>query len=145
MHRFRQAIRCFTGCLLLGLVGCAVESPRPVLIRSIFVEEPSGAPSPDLSRSAEVVHDTAVRALMARGYVATMEPAAADARVRFAWFARPLGVARPKGRVSLRMVVLAHDGTSLRSIDIFSDEQVGFLTDERIAEHVRAKLGTVDF
>lgn len=101
--------------------------------------------APELSGCAEVVHDTAVRALTARGYVAAMEPGTADAWLRFAWIARPLDAGRPEGRLTLRMTLVARDGTLLRSAEVFADAPSGFLTKERVADLVRAKLAAFAF
>jgi hypothetical protein len=145
MHRLRPAIRCFMAGLFLGLAGCATESPRPSLVRSIFVEEPAGLPSPELSGCSEIVHDTAVRALRSRGYVAALEPATADAWLRFTWFSRPLDAGRPEGRLTLRMTLMTRGGSLLRSVDVFAEAQSGLLTKERVADLVRAKIGAAEF
>lgn len=131
--------------LFLGLAGCATESPRPSLVRSIFVEEPAGLPSPELSGCSEIVHDTAVRALRSRGYVAALEPATADAWLRFTWFSRPLDAGRPEGRLTLRMTLMIRGGSLLRSVDVFAEAQSGLLTKERVADLVRAKIGAAEF
>ena len=131
--------------LFLGLAGCAAESPRPSLVRSIFVEEPAGLPSPELSGCSEIVHDTAVRALRSRGYVAALEPATADAWLRFTWFSRPLDAGRPEGRLTLRMTLMTRGGSLLRSVDVFAEAQSGLLTKERVADLVRAKIGAAEF
>jgi hypothetical protein len=142
MHRPRLAILSFLGCLLLGFGGCAVETPGSLPVRSIYVEEAIGAPSPDLAQCADVIHDTSVRVLRGRGFVAAMEPSAADAFLRATWSARPSTAGMPDGRVSLRMSLVARDGTLLRAIDLVADLPAGFLTKERIADLVRTKLDT---
>lgn len=143
MHRPWLAILSILGCLSLGLGGCAVDSPRPVPVRSIYVEEAVGAPSPDLAQCADVIHDTSVRVLSDRGFIAAMEPFAADAFLRATWSARPSSAGKLDGWVSLRMTLVARDGTLLRSVDLVADVPAGFLTKERIADLVRAKLDTL--
>jgi len=143
MHRPWLAILSILGCLSMGLGGCGVDSPRPVLVRSIYVEVPVGAPSPDLAQCADVIHDTSVRVLSDRGFVAAMEPSAADAFLRATWSARPSSAGTLDGRVSLRMTLVARDGTFLRSVDLVADMTAGFLTKERIADLVRTKLGAI--
>ena len=75
MHRFRQATLRFLGCLTLGLAGCAGPDAPPVLVRSVYVEEVTRAPSPALALCGDVIHDTSVRVLQSRGYVAATERA----------------------------------------------------------------------
>ncbi len=140
MHRLRQAILSFVGCLLLGLGGCSAGSPTPVLVRSIFVEVALCAPSPDLAQYADVIHDTSVRVLIGRGYVAAMEPAVADAFLYAVWIARPMTAGTPQGRVTLRMTLVAQDGSVLYSVDTVVDTPVGFLSKERISDLIRTKL-----
>lgn len=112
-------------------------------VRSIYVDEPVGAPAPELTRSADVIHDTAVRLLLGRGYVAAIDPEHADAFLRAVWVVRPMAAGRPDGRVTLRMVLEARDGQVLAGVDVVSDAPVGFLSDARIAELVRSKLGPI--
>ncbi len=143
MHRLRQATLSFLGCLLLGLSGCTAGSPLPGLIRSIYVEEPSGVPTPDLAQYAAVIHDTSVRVLVERGYVAAMEPATADAFLHAVWIARPAIAGTPQGRVTLQMTLVSRNGVVLRVLDIVTDTPAGFLSRERISDHIREKLGTI--
>ena len=143
MHRQRLAILSFLGCLLLGVCGCSVESSRSVHVRTIYVEEAAGAPSPDLAQFADVIHDTSVRVLMSRGYFAAVEPTVADAFLRVTWSARPSTAGVPEGRVSLRMSLVDRDGRQLHAVDLVADVPSGFLTKERLADLVRSKLGTL--
>lgn len=132
----------FLGCLLAGLVGCAVDVPKPLLIRSIYVEGATGAPSADLARSADTIHDTSVRTLRQVGFTAATEPAEADAFLRATWFVRPAVAGKPEGRVTLRLSLVARDGTLVQVDDVVADLPAAFLTDERIADLVRARLAT---
>jgi hypothetical protein len=143
MHRLKQAILSFLGCLLLGLGGCSAGSPPPRLVRSIFVEEASGAPSPDLAQCADVIHDTSVRVLIDRGYLAAMDPAVADAFLHAVWITRPAIAGTPQGRVTLRMTLVSRDGAVLSVLDIVTDTPAGFLSRERISDHIREKLGAI--
>ena len=143
MHRLRPAILCFIGVVLLGFFGCSAGSPKAGLIRSIYVEEPSGAPPPDLAQYGDVIHDTSVRILIERGYVAAMEPASADAFLRASWVARPAVTGTPQSRVTLRMTLVSPGGAVLSVLDIVTDTPAGFLSRERISDHVREKLGTI--
>lgn len=133
----------FLGCLLVGLAGCALEAPKTPLIRSIYVEEAVGAPSPELGRCADAIHDTSVRVLRERGYVAAMEPADADAILRATWSSRPSDFGVSGGRVTLRMTLVSRDGTLLQAADVIAEARAEFLTADRIADHVRAKVGAV--
>jgi hypothetical protein len=143
MHRPAQGFVCLWGVLLLGLAGCAVTPTKPLLVRRIFVEEASGAPSPELALCAAVIHDTSVRVLQDLGYVASQEPAEADAFLHAAWTARPATAGTPEGRVSLRVTMIGRDGAVMKEVDVIHDARAGFLTRERIADQVRAKLGSL--
>jgi len=143
MHRPRQAIRSFLGCLFLGFCGCSVGSPQPVLVRNIYVEEVAGAPSPELAQCAEIIHDTSVRVLKARGFIAAVDPSDADAFLRAIWIARPMTAEKPEGRVTLRMTLVDRDGAVLSAVDAVADAPAGFLTKERIADLIRMKLGII--
>ena len=143
MHRLKQAILSFLGCLLLGLGGCSVSPPKAVLVRSIYVEEASGAPSLDLAQCADVIHDTSVRVLIDRGYVAAMDPAVADAFLHAVWIAKPMTAGTPQRRVTLRMTLVTRDGMVLHSVDAVVDTPAGFLSKERIADLIREKLGVI--
>ena len=143
MHRLRQAILSFLGCLLLGLGGCSVGTPQPVLVRSVYVAEASGAPSADLAQHADVIHDTSVRVLMGRGYVAAMDPAGADAVLYAVWIARPMTVGTLQGRVTLRLTLVARDGAVLYAVDAVADAQSAFLSKDRIADLIRSTLGKI--
>jgi hypothetical protein len=143
MHRLWPAISCFLGVVLLGFVGCSVGTPQPVLVRSVYVEEASGAPSDDLAQYADVIHDTSVRVLIERGYVAAMEPASTDAFLRACWVARPANAGTPQSRVTLRMTLVSRDGAVLSVLDIVTDTPAGFLSRERISDHIREKLGAI--
>ena len=141
MHRFRQATLRFLGCLALGLAGCAAPDAPPVPVRSVYVEEAVGAPSPALALCGDVIHDTSVRVLRSRGYVAATEPAGADAILSAVWSGRPVGAGMPVGKVSLRLTLADRSGRVRESIDVFSDAQASFLSKERIADHIREQLG----
>jgi hypothetical protein len=141
MHRFRQATLRLLGCLALGLAGCVGRDTPPVLVRSVYVEEAIGAPSPALARCVDVIHDTSVRVLQYRGYVAATEPAGADAILYAAWYARPASAGMPVGKVSLRLTLVDRSGRVLQTFEVFSDAQASFLSKERIAELVREQLG----
>ena len=141
MHRFRQATLRFLGCLALGLAGCAGPDAPPVLVRSVYVEEAFGAPSPALALCGDVIHDTSVRVLRSRGYVAAAESAGADAILYPVWYGRPVSSGMPVGKVSLRLTLADRSGRVLESIDVFSDAQASFLSKERIADHIRERLG----
>ena len=141
MHRLRPAILSFLGCLLLGLGGCVGPAAPPVLVRSVYVEEAVGAPSPALALCGDVIHDTSVRVLRSRGYVAATEPAGADAILHAAWYARPVSAGSPVVKVSLRLTLANRSGSVLDSFDVISDAQASFLSKERIADLVRERLG----
>ena len=140
MHRIRQATLRLLGCLALGLAGCAGPDVPPVLVRSVYVEEAIGAPSPDLALCGDVIHDTSVRVLRSRGYVAAMERAGADAILYATWSARPVGVGSPVGKVSLRLTLADRSGRELDSFDVISDVPASFLSKARIADLVRERL-----
>lgn len=131
---------CFSACLLAGFVGCADVSPGGASLRRVFVEDTARSPSPSLARSADVIHDTAVRTLLRHGYLAAAEPAEADAFLRSAWHSAPADAGLPDGRVSLRMTLVGRDGTRHREFEVIAAAPARFLTDERIADLVRAKL-----
>jgi hypothetical protein len=141
MHRPRLAILSFLGCLALGLAGCVGPDAPPVLVRSVYVQEAIGAPSPSLALCVNVIHDTSVRVLQSRGYVAATEPAGADAILYAAWYARPVRSGMPVGKVSLRLTLVDRSGKVLESFEVFSDAQASFLSKERIADLVREQLG----
>ena len=140
MHRFRQATLRFLGCFALGLAGCAGPDAPPVPVRSVYVEEVTRAPSPALALCGDVIHDTSVRVLQSRGYVAATERAGADAILYAAWFARPVSPGLPVGKVSLRLTLADRSGRVLDSFDVISDQQASFLSKERIADLVRDQL-----
>ena len=141
MHRFRQATLRFLGCLALGLAGCAGPDTPPVMVRSIYVEEAIGAPTPALALCGDVIHDTSVRVLRSRGYVAATEPSGADAILSAAWYARPVSSGGPAGKVSLRLTLTDRSGRVLDTLDVITDAQASFLSKDRIADLVRARLG----
>jgi hypothetical protein len=141
MHRFRQATLRFLGCLALGLAGCAGPDAPPVLVRSVYVEEAVGAPSPALALCGDVIHDTSVRVLRSRGYVAAAERAGADAILYAVWYSRPVRPGMPVGKVSLRLTLEDRSGRVLDSFYVISDQQASFLSKERIADLVRDQLG----
>ena len=143
MHRLRRAILCFLGVVSLGFGGCSAGSPAPGLVRSIYVEDSSGVAPPDMAQYADVIHDTSVRVLVERGYVASMEPASADAFLRASWVVRPAIAGTPQGRVTLQMTLVSRDGAVLRVLDIVTDTPAGFLSRERISDHIREKLGAI--
>ena len=141
MHRFRQTTLRFLGCLALGLAGCAGPDAPPVQVRSVYVEEVTRAPSPALALCGDVIHDTSVRVLRSRGYVAAAERAGADAILYAAWYARPVRPDMPVGKVSLRLTLADRSGRVLDSFYVISDAQASFLSKERIADLVREQLG----
>ena len=141
MHRFRQATLRFLGCLALGLAGCVGPDAPPVMVRSIYVEEAIGAPTPALALCGDVIHDTSVRVLRSRGYVAATEPAGADAILYAAWYSRPVSSGMPVGKVSLRLTLTDRSGRVLDTLDVITDAQASFLSKDRIADLVRARLG----
>jgi hypothetical protein len=110
-------------------------------VRSVYVQEAIGAPSPSLALCVDVIHDTSVRVLQSRGYVAATEPAGADAILYAAWYARPVRSGMPVGKVSLRLTLVDRSGRVLESFEVFSDAQASFLSKERIADLVREQLG----
>jgi hypothetical protein len=126
---------------LLGLVGCAGPEGPPVLVRSVYVEEAIGAPSPELALCGDVIHDTSVRVLRSRGYVAATEPSGADAILYAAWYSRPVSSTGSVGKVSLRLTLADRSGRVLESFDVISDAQASFLSKDRIADLVREQLG----
>lgn len=141
MHRHGLAIATLLGSLFVGLSGCALVAPRSGPVRHVYVEEAVGAPATELARHAAAIHDSAVRTLRGLGYAAALEPADADAFLRAAWSVQPASAGAPHSRVSLRMTLVARDGTLLRAADIIRDVPAGFLTDEGITEQVRVQLG----
>ncbi len=140
MHRFRQTTLRFLGCLALGLAGCAGPDAPPVLVRSVYVEEVTRAPSPALALCGDVIHDTSVRVLRSRGYVAATERAGADAILYAAWSAHSVRPGLLVGKVSLRLTLVDRSGRVLDSFDAISDQQASFLSKERIADLVREQL-----
>jgi hypothetical protein len=142
MHRFRQATLRFLGCFALVLAGCAGPDAPPVPVRSVYVEEAFffGAPSPALALCGDVIHDTSVRVLQSRGYVAATERAGADAILYAVWYSHPVRPGMPVGKVSLRLTLADRSGTVLDSFDVISDQQASFLSKERIADLVRDQL-----
>jgi len=143
MHRLRPAILSILGCLLLGLVGCSVGAPKPLIIRSIYVEEASGGSSPDLGQFSAVIHDTSVRVLEGLGYVVAMEPARAGAFLHAVWMVRPPVAGTPQGRVTLKLTVVARDGTVFHVVEVVTDMPASFLSQERLADLIRTKLGMI--
>ena len=143
MHRLRPAILCFLGVVLLGFGGCSAGRPTPGLVCSVYVEDSSGAAPPDLAQYAAVIHDTSVRVLVERGYVAAMEPDGADAFLHAVWITRPAIAGTPQGRVTLRMTLVSRNGAVLSVLDIVTDTPAGFLSRERISDHIREKLGSI--
>ena len=143
MHRLRPAILCILGVILLSFGGCAAGSPPSGLVRSVYVEDSSGAPTPDLAHFKDVIHDTSVRVLLDRGYVAAMEPSSADAFLHATWIALPVIAGTPQRRVILRMTLVSRTGAELFAVDAVADTPAGFLSKERISEQIRTKLGTI--
>ena len=113
------------------------------MFRSVFVADTLGSPSADLAACADVIHDSSVRTLMARGYVAATEPAQADVILRSAWSARPVTAGRPDGKVSLRLWIEDPSGRVLKTFDAIVDAQAGLLTRDRVSEAVRTKVGAM--
>jgi hypothetical protein len=72
-----------------------------------------------------------------------MDPADADAFLSAAWIARPMTAGTPQGRVTLRMTLVARDGTVLHAVDPVLGMPASFLSNERIADLIRAKLGAI--
>ena len=72
-----------------------------------------------------------------------MEPASADAFLRACWVARPAVAGTPQSRVTLQMTLVSRGGAVLRVLDIVTDTPAGFLSRERISDHIREKLGTI--
>jgi len=72
-----------------------------------------------------------------------MDPAVADAFLYAVWITRPAIAGTPQGRVTLRMTLVARDGTVLHSVDAVVDTPAGFLSKERIADLIREKLGVI--
>ena len=140
MHRFRQVTRRLLGCLALGLAGCVGPEAPPVLVRSVYVQEAIGAPSPSLALCDDVIHDTSVRVLQSRGYVAATERAGADAILYALWSAHSVRPGLLVGKVSLRLTLVDRSGRVLDSFDAISDQQASFLSKERIADLVRDQL-----
>ena len=140
MHRFRQVTRRLLGCLALGLAGCVGPEAPPVLVRSVYVQEAIGAPSPSLALCDDVIHDTSVRVLQSRGYVAATERAGADAILYAVWSAHSVRPGLLVGKVSLRLTLVDRSGRVLDSFDAISDQQASFLSKERIADLVRDQL-----
>lgn len=140
MHRRGPAILGLLACLLGGLAGCAIGEPKASPVRRIFVEEAVGAPTPALAGSAAVIHDTSVRTLRALGYADAREPGEADASLRATWFVRPSSAGDLAGPVALRLTLVDRDGNLLRAVEVV-ESHAGFLTAERIADSIRAKLG----
>ncbi len=143
MHRLKPSVLSILGGLLLGLAGCSIGSPKPLLIRSIYVEEASGAPAPDLAQYSAVIHDTSVRVLEDFGYIAAMEPARADAFLHAVWMIRSPATETPPGHVTLMLTIVARDGTPLHVVEAVTDMPVGFLSRERLADLIRTKLGMI--
>jgi hypothetical protein len=96
-----------------------------------------------LAQCAEIIHDTSVRVLKARGFIAAVDPSDADAFLRAIWIARPMTAGKPEGRVTLRMTLVDRDGAVLSAVDAVADAPAGFLTKERIADLIRMKLGVI--
>jgi hypothetical protein len=96
-----------------------------------------------MAQYADVIHDTSVRVLVERGFVAAIEPASADAFLRASWIAHPPIAGTPQRRVTLRMTLVSRDGAVLSVLDIVTDTPAGFLSRERISDHIREKLGAI--
>lgn len=143
MHRLRTAILCFLGVVSLGLGGCSVDSSTTRVVRTLYVEEPSGASSSDLAQYSAAIHDTSVRVIVESGHIAAMEPASADAFLRAFWIVRPAIAGTPQGRVTLRMALVSRGGSVLSAHDIVPDAPAGFLSKERISDQIREKLGAI--
>lgn len=141
MHRTHQVVLCWWTGLLVALAGCSGSVPKPLVVRSIYVEDAVGSPVPELAQHADVIHDTSVRVLQCLGYVAATGPGEADAILQATWLGRPSLAAMPSGRVSLRMSLVARDGSVLKSAEVIAEVPAGFLTRERVAEEVRTNLG----
>lgn len=144
MHRGWQVIGSLLGGLSLGLAGCAVTDQPGGSIRHVYVREATGATLSDLLVHDAVIHDTSVRVLSGRGYVAALEPSAADALLRSAWIVRPPAEGAGAPKVSLRLTLERKDGRILRSFEAIDEVPVRFLSPERVADHVRARLGTIN-
>jgi hypothetical protein len=109
-------------------------------VRSVYVEEVIHAPSPALALCGDVIHDTSVRVLRSRGYVAATERAGADAILYAVWSAHSVRPGLLVGKVSLRLTLVDRSGRVLDSFDAISDQQASFLSKERIADLVRDQL-----
>lgn len=143
MHRLWSAIVCLLGCLLLGLVGCGTATPSPVVVRSVFVADPQGAPTPELARYGDAIHDASVRTLIFRGYLAATEPSQSEAILRPTWIARPYVSGQPDGKVSLRLNIEDHAGRVLQTFDVIREVPAGLLTQDRVTEAVRTALSAM--
>jgi hypothetical protein len=72
-----------------------------------------------------------------------MEPGGADAFLYAVWFTRPAIAGTPQSRVTLRMTLVSRNGAVLSVLDIVTDTPAGFLSRERISDHIREKLGSI--
>ncbi len=114
-----------------------------MLIRSIYVEEAPGTLVPDLAQYSAVIHDTSVRVLEDLGYVAAMEPARADAILHAVWMIRPPATGTPPGHVTLKLTIMARDGKTLHVVEAVTDMPASFLSQARLADLIRTKLGMI--
>ena len=143
MHRRWMIIRSLLGGLSLVLSGC-VSADQPALeIRKIFVQEDSGAAAFGLPAYDAVIHDASVRVLAGRGYVPAQESDAGEAVLRPSWISRSPANDADGAKVALRLTLERNDGRVLRTFMVLEDVPVRFLSQERIADQVRARLGTI--
>jgi hypothetical protein len=84
-----------------------------------------------------------VRVLEGLGYVVAMEPARADAFLHAVWMVRPPVAGTPQGRVTLKLTVVARDGTVFHVVEVVTDMPASFLSQERLADLIRTKLGMI--
>ncbi len=129
--------------LLAGCVGTKPSAASDAPIRRIYVADAVGTASADFRGLNDVVHDTAVRALQEKGYVAVAEPAAAEAILSASWHRRPSEAGSLAGRVGLRLVLESRDGSKLFMAEPIDGIQAAFLTSARVADSVRSGLSQV--
>lgn len=144
MHHAWTVVGSLLGGLALGLAGCVGAGPHDGEIRQVYVQEASGVTAHGLPAYDAVIHDTAVRVLTARGYVAALESAAADAWLRPAWVFRSPATGADGAKVSLRLTLERKDGLVLRTFTIIEAVPAHFLSPERVADEVRGRLGTIN-
>lgn len=90
MHGPARVFIVLSAFLSLLATGCATApTGLPSGLRTVFVADPVGRPSPDFRMLDDAIHDESVRALRRLGYVDAREAGDAQAVLRSAWQTAP--------------------------------------------------------